>query len=112
MLDDLNCEPTIEELSKTIDMMAPWKAPGSDGIPVDLLHNCKSFLLPHLHNVLVKCRREGMKPQDMRDAKIITLYKNKGSRSDCNSYEGIYLLVIAGKPFARIVLPRRNMDVF
>ena len=40
-------------------------------------------------------------PQDMRDAKIIVLYKNKGSRSDCNSYRKISL-----KAFARMVLPR------
>jgi hypothetical protein len=33
----------------------------------------------------------------MRDAKIVTLYKNKGDRSDCN---------IVGKAFARIVLSR------
>ena len=37
MMDDLNCEPTTEELSKTIDMMAL----GSDSIPVDLLRYCK-----------------------------------------------------------------------
>ncbi|MCP4267312.1 MAG: hypothetical protein GY777_17355, partial [Candidatus Brocadiaceae bacterium] len=105
-MDDLDCEPTTEELSKAIDLMAPWKAPGSDGIPADLLRHCKSSLLPHLHDILVKCWREGMVPQDMRDAKIITLYKNKGSRSDCNNYRGISLLAIAGKAFARVVLPR------
>ena len=106
MMDDLDSVPTTEELSKAIDMMAPWKAPGSDGIPADLLRNCKSCLLPHLHDILAKCWREGIVPQDMRDAKIIVLYKNKGSRSDCNSYRGISLLAIAGKVFARVVLPR------
>ena len=45
-------------------------------------------------------------PQDMRDAKIITLYKNKGDRSDCNNYRGISLLSIVGKAFARVVLGR------
>ena len=42
----------------------------------------------------------------MRDAKIITLYKNKGDRSDCNNYRGISLLSIVGKVFARVVLAR------
>ena len=36
MMDDLNCESTTEELSRTIDMMAL----GSDCIPVDLLRYC------------------------------------------------------------------------
>ena len=42
----------------------------------------------------------------MRDAKIITLYKNKGERSDCNNYRGISLLSIVGKVYARVVLIR------
>ena len=42
----------------------------------------------------------------MRDAKIVTLYKNKGDRSKCNNYRGISLLSIVGKAFARVVLNR------
>lgn len=48
-------------------------------------------------------------PQDMRDANIITLYKNKGERSDCNNYRGISLLSIVGKTFARVVLNRLQL---
>ena len=43
------------------------------------------------------CWQEGEVPQDMRDAKVITLYKNKGERTDCNSYIGSFLLSIVGK---------------
>ena len=43
--------------------------------------------------------------QDIRFAKIITLYKNKGARSDCNNHKGISLLGIADKTFARVILP-------
>ena len=42
----------------------------------------------------------------MRDSKIITLYKNKGERNDCNNYRGISLLSIVGKVFARVILIR------
>ena len=48
-------------------------------------------------------------PQDMRDAKIITLYKNKGDHSDCNNYLGISLLGIVEKAFARVVLNRLQL---
>lgn len=47
-----------------------------------------------------------LEPQDIRDAKIITLYKNKGERRDCNNYRGISLLSIVGKVFARVILGR------
>ena len=40
----------------------------------------------------------------MRDAKIVTLYKNKGERSDCNNYRGISLLSIVGKVYAWVLL--------
>ena len=42
----------------------------------------------------------------MKDANIVTLYKNKGDRSDCNNYRGISLLSIVGKVFARVTLNR------
>ena len=40
----------------------------------------------------------------MRDPKIITLFKNKGERSDCNNYRGISLLSVIGKVFAKVIL--------
>ena len=42
----------------------------------------------------------------MRDSKIITIYKNKGVRNDCNNYRGISLRSIVGKVFARVILIR------
>jgi len=45
-------------------------------------------------------------PQDLRDANVITLYKNKGDRGDCNNFRGISILSITGKAFARVALSR------
>lgn len=56
-----------------------------------------------INNELLKGRHD---TQDTRNAKIITLYKNKGYRSDCSNYKGIHLFPIAGKAFAKVVLPR------
>ena len=42
----------------------------------------------------------------MKNANIITLYKNKGDRGDCNNYRGISLLNVVGKLLARVVLKR------
>ena len=112
-LDVIECLPTmdeldsVEELSKAIDSLASGKAPGNDGIPPDLMiKHCKTTLLLPLHEVLCQCWKECAVPQDMRDFKSITLYKNKGVRNDCNNYRGISLLSIVGKVFARVILIR------
>ena len=106
VMEELDADPTMDELSKAIDSLATGKAPGSDSIPPDLIKHCKTTLLHPLHEVLCQCWREGAVPQDMRDAKIVTLYKNKGERSDCNNYRGISLLSIVGKVYARVLLIR------
>ena len=86
--------------------MASGKAPGSDGIPPDLIKRCKTTLLHSLHVVLCRCWQEGALPQDTRDAKTITLFRNKGERSDCNNNRDVYLLSINGKVFAKVILIR------
>ena len=106
VLDQLDALPSIEELSKAIDHLSSGKAPGNDGIPAEVLKCGKPALLKPLLNLICECWESGHIPQDMRDAKIVTLYKNKGDRSDCNNYRGISLLSIVGKAFARVVLAR------
>uniref|UniRef100_A0A2C9M8M8 Uncharacterized protein n=1 Tax=Biomphalaria glabrata TaxID=6526 RepID=A0A2C9M8M8_BIOGL len=76
-MNDLDETPTLSELNKAIDNIAARKAPGCDGIPQDLLKQCKTTLIQPLHELLCKCWQEGAVPQDLRDSKIITLYKNK-----------------------------------
>ena len=103
---DLDKEPTIDDLRTAIKSLSPGKACGNDGIPPDLLRQCKESLLPHLYQVFLDCWRKGTVPQDMKDSSIITLYKNKGVRHDCNNHRGISLLSIVGKTIARAILPR------
>jgi len=59
-----------------------------------------------LFRVFTICWNRRCLPDDFRDTNIITLYKDKGGRRDCNNYRGISLLCIAGKVFARLLLPR------
>lgn len=106
VIDELDQPPSTEELSRAIDKLAHGKAPGQDSIPAEVLQLGKPVLLSHLHSLLIQCWEEGSVPQDMRDASIMTLYKNKGDRSDCNNYRGISLLSTTGKAFARVVLKR------
>ena len=48
-------------------------------------------------------------PQNIRNANIMTLFKNKGDRSDCNNYRGISLLNLVGKVLARVVLSKLQL---
>lgn len=106
VMEELDATPTVDELEKAINSLKSRKAPGNDSIPPEVIKQGKSVLLGPLHKLLCMCWKEGKVPQDMRDAKIITLYKNKGERSDCNNYRGISLLSIVGKVFARVALNR------
>ena len=108
--DAVECLPTMEELDTepALEERAwpPARVPGSDGIPTDLIKHCKTALLYSLHVLLCQYWQEGAVPQDMRDAKIITLFENKGERSDCNNYRGISLFSVIGKVFANVILIR------
>ena len=109
-MEELDTPPTVDELRKAIKSLASGKAPGGDGLPPEIVKLAsESSLLGHLHDLLLQCWEEGTIPQDMRNAKIVTLYKNKGERSDCNNYRGISLLSIVGKAFARVVLSKLQL---
>ncbi|XP_014786063.1 uncharacterized protein LOC106880575 [Octopus bimaculoides] len=106
-LDNL---PSIAELTKAIDSLASGKAPGKDGNPSEIIKAGKNTaLLRHLHEFLCQYCEEGTVPQDMRDANIITLYKNKCDLGDCNNYCEISLLRTVGKTFARFILSRLQL---
>jgi hypothetical protein len=104
-MEEFDAPPTIDELRKAIDALSCGKAPGRDAIPAKIVKAGKeNSLLGHLHELLLQCWDEGTLPRDMRDVKIVTLYKNKSDRSDCNNYRRISLLSTVVKAFARIVL--------
>ncbi|XP_029637978.1 uncharacterized protein LOC115213182 [Octopus sinensis] len=100
--EELNKPPTLEETIEAIGKLKSHKAAGVDDVPPKIWKNGG----PMLHDFLVCCWEQSKLPQDLRDTVIITLYKNKGEKSDCFNYWGITLLSIAGKVLARILLNR------
>nr|XP_054774768.1 uncharacterized protein LOC129282940 [Lytechinus pictus] len=104
--EELDVPPSLQELTKAIEQMKSGKAAGVDGIPPEIWKCGGPVLHNKLNELLVCCWEQGKLPGDLRDAVIITLYKNKGERSDCSNYRGITLLSIAGKIFARVLLNR------
>ena len=96
----------MKEITKAIDQLRSGKAAGVDEILPELWKDGGPALHSKLHELLV-CRWEQSKlPSDLSNAVIVTLYKNKGEKSDCSNYWGITLLSIAGKILARVLLNR------
>ncbi|XP_048004286.1 uncharacterized protein LOC125240437 [Leguminivora glycinivorella] len=101
---ELDSAPTVEELYLAVKQLKHGKSPGKDEVYTEIVK--LKCILPVLHNHLTKCWEQGCVPQDMRDANVVTLYKGKGDRGDCNNYRGISLLSIVGKAFARATLAK------
>lgn len=106
VLNELDQEPTIDEVARIISGLRNNKAAGEDGIPGELLKVGSPVLNKYIHQLIIRCWSHGDVPQDFKDAKITTLFKNKGSRGDCNNYRGISLLSVTGKVMARLLLSR------
>lgn len=104
VMDDLDDLPTMAELGKAIDWLSSEKAPGRDGIPPEVLKSGKPTPLQHLHLLLCLNWKKGHVPQNICNANVVGLYKNRGERSDCNNDCGLYLLSIVGKVFVRVIL--------
>ena len=102
---------SLEEITKAIQQLKCGKAAGVDGIPREIWIHGGPSLHSKLHELLTRCWEQGKLPQDLRDAIIITLYKNKGEKSDCSNYRGITLLSNAGKILARLLLNRLILTI-
>ena len=99
VMNKLDGPPSVDELRKAINSVACGKVPGNDGIPSEVIKiGMNTAVLYHLRELLLQCWEEGTVLQDMRDANIITPYKNKGDRSDCNNFRVISISVSLGRP--------------
>ena len=106
ILEHLDLPPTIDETRIAIRQTSAGKSPGMDGIPAEFFKTAGPVALNTFHAILVSIWEEEDMPDEFKDATIVTLFKNKGSKTDCGNYRGISLLSIAGKILARIILNR------
>ena len=89
---------TIEEINKAIHQTVSGRASGKDSIPSEIYKTAGPDALVAFHDVLLTVWEE-MMPDDFCEALIVSLYKKKGSMSDCWNYRGISFLSVAGKIF-------------
>ena len=89
--------PTLDEVELTVKQINTRKAPGLDGIPVELLQTGSNNILRVVHDLIVKSWGGAPSPQDWIDGILVSLYKGKGSKSICDNFRGITLLESVGK---------------
>ena len=63
-------------------------------------------MLDKLQDLFTNCWEKGTLPQDLKDAAMVSLNKNKGEKSDRSNYRSITLLSIAGKILTDVLLNR------
>ena len=105
-LNDLDLPPSMNELSKALKQTNSGRASGKDGIPAEIYKAAGPRAMEVFLDIILSIWDQEKMQDDIRDALIVALYKNKGSKADCGNYRGISLLSIAGKIFARIILNR------
>ena len=91
---------------KAVQETRRGKAPGLDGISPEIFKLGGPKLKAHLLSLYNTSWQRQILPQDFKDALIVTIYKKKGDRRNCDNHCSISLLSIAGKMLAKIMLNR------
>ena len=100
--------PTLEQVKAAINRLKNGKAAGPDHIPPELLKCAINPISLVFHKLFTRVWQSGRVPAEWKEGIIITLYKEKGPRTECSSYRPITLLSVPGKVFAHVLLARLN----
>lgn len=98
MLKELDREPTVKELNKALDSLAPGKRPGKNCIPAEILKCYKSHIHPPqtAQDSLSVLKGKQSATRHEEHQYSVSLHKNKDDRRDCNNYHDISLSVLLG----------------
>ena len=92
--------------TRAIRRLKNGRAAGADGITAELLKGAEKPVSEALHKVITNVWSTGRVQAEGKEGIIVSLYKGKGSHSECSSYRPISLLSVSGKVFAHILLAR------
>lgn len=102
---------TLEELHAACNKLKPNKAPGPAYIPVEVLkeviHNKPEYAL-RVYNELA---REGVFPEDWKQAKLVLLRKGNKPLDHPASFRPICLLDVEGKLYEQLILIRLKIEL-
>ena len=86
--------------------MKGGKAPGPDGLPIDIYNIFKNKLLSPLHDMLEESFQLGELPPSLRNALVIVILKPGKSPTKCDSYRPISLINSDAKIIAKVLARR------
>ena len=97
IISSLDLSPTIDEVSKAIRQTSSGKSPGMDGIPSQIFKSAGPVALEALRSLPTSIWEEEDVPKALRNATFVSLFKNRGSKTDCCNYRGISLCPSLGR---------------
>ena len=97
-------EITIEEVKRALNETKGGKAPGMDGVRVEMLKEGGVAVLEWLVRVFNICFMLSIVPVDWVIACMVPLYKGKGDMYECSNFRGISLLSVVGKVYGRVLI--------
>ena len=103
VLDVNTAKPSKEEIAKAIQEQKNGKAPGPDGISVEIFKGDVNTSTQMLYEIYAKVWEEETIPEDWKEGHLVKIPK-KGDLADCNNYRG--MLSVPGKILSGIILQR------
>jgi len=99
---------TEKEVNNIIIDLRNGSSAGGDGISVDILKNCREYLLSPLVYLINNSFTFGEFPRSLKTSVITPIYKKSGNREDANNYRPISVTSQISKIFEKAIVTRLN----
>src|ERR1044072_7219822 len=103
-------EFTEQEFEEALARMKNGKAPGEDGVGIELVREAGTQVKKYILKVLNKCWRRGRVPEEWGRTIIVPIDKRKGDSGVCENYRGISLINHIVKIYERMIERRLRED--
>lgn len=104
-------EVSFNDVRAVIDKMKPKRSRDYYELTVPMIKNCKNHVITHLTHLINECIRSATFPECLKVAKVVPIYKGKGSRDDVNNYRPISVLPVLSK-ILEIILKNQLYNYF
>ena len=94
------------EIINIINNISINKATGPHSIPTNILHLIKLNISEPLSSIINLSFEKGIFPENLKTAKTIPIFKDKGSNLECSNYRPISLLSNINKIFEKLMHSR------
>ena len=104
--EELSVSPSLKDVKDAISSLQNGKSPGEDALLAEIFKHGGCKLQEQLHLLILLIWKTETTPKQFRNAEIVTIFKNKGTKADCSNYRGVSLLSVAGKILTKILHSR------